>query len=118
LDAIGTIAEATGETPLAWPFFWISLAAAALVLCVSGELPVEIKALAASAFLYGAGYLVIGVATGMRYHLWTVTGAALSFVLTIAELVGRRARPSRLAAASAVAIVAIPCLMAAIARLA
>lgn len=117
LEAIGAVAEATGETPLEWPFFWIALAAAALILGASARLSAALQALAASAFLYGAGYLVIGVATGMRYHIWTVTGAALAMVLTLLELMRRRARPSRLATAAAVGIVALPCLMAAVARL-
>ena len=36
--------------------------------------------------LYGLGYLVVGVAIGIRYYFWTIDGAAIAVLLL---LVGR-----------------------------
>jgi MFS family permease len=118
LAAVGAITNAAAWTPLGWPIFWISLAAAALLLAVSLSLRSQVLALSASAFLYGAGYLIVGVATGMRYHLWTITGAALAAVLVAGELWHGRLRPTGRVAILAAAVVAVPTIMALLARLA
>ena len=45
---------------------------AVLVVCWFARLSYTITAVAASAFLYGMGYLIFGVATAMRYYVWTI----------------------------------------------
>jgi hypothetical protein len=74
-------------------------------------------AIAASAPLYGLGYLVFGVATGMRYHVWTITGAALGAVLVFGELLrtGTRVRKGWLIVAAG--MVALPTCIAIASRL-
>jgi hypothetical protein len=54
----------------------------------------------------------------MRYHLWTITGAALAAVLVAGELWHGRLRPTGRVAILAAAVVAVPTIMALLARLA
>jgi hypothetical protein len=61
------------------------------------------------------GYLVFGVATGMRYYLWVMTGAALAAILAAGEL--QKTRGNRRALLLALTTVAVPTAMAASARL-
>jgi hypothetical protein len=117
LSAVDAVTNAFAETPLGWPSFWIALALAILVGCRLGRLRGEATAVAASAFFYGAGYLVFGVATGMRYYVWTITGAAIAAILAAAELSRRSQRLNRRGIGLPAAIVVIPTGMAAIARL-
>jgi hypothetical protein len=117
LRAISGIADAAGATPLGWPFFWLSVALAAFVVAVSARLSAVAQAVAASAFLYGAGYAVVGVATGMRYQVWTVMGAALAAVLVIGELRRSDRWPGRGVIGFTGALVGIPLFIAIAARL-
>ena len=114
LTAVDRVAESAARTPLGWPVFWIAVSLGVLV--VRGfEAPGPAAAVAASAFLYGMGYLVFGVATGMRYYLWVMTGAALAAILAAGEL--QKTRGNRRALLLALTTVAVPTAMAASARL-
>ena len=117
LSAVDNIANATAMTPLGWPIFWIALALSVLLACWSAKLSDAVTATAASAFLYGMGYLIFGVATGMRYHLWTITGAALAAILAAGELGKRRERVGRAAALLAGSAVLVPTALAVAARI-
>jgi hypothetical protein len=108
LRAVQSLGDGVGDTPLLWPFFWIALAAAAFVLAAGAKLEAEIVALALSAFLYGGGYLLLGVATSLRYHLWTVTGAALAAILVADALARAEARAPRGAWVAAAAVLLLP----------
>jgi hypothetical protein len=78
----------TCRTPLGWPICWIALA---LGLVAAGwRLPGPALPLAVSAVLYGGGYLVLSVASDLRYHLWTMLAAGLAFVLVAAAVPRRR----------------------------
>ncbi len=109
--------NAVARTPFGWPIFWIAVALATLILSWSTRASAAVTALAASAFLYGMGYLVVGVATGMRYYLWTIVAAALSAFLVMAD---RRQvkRANGFASGLAAAIVIVPTALAAAARIA
>jgi hypothetical protein len=74
-------------------------------------------AITASATLYGMGFLLFGVATGMRYYVWTITGAALGSALIISEILagGVKVRPWALRAS--LVVVAVPTSLAIAARL-
>src|SRR5207248_443516 len=91
LSLIRGFADAAASTPFVWPIFWISIALAALVAAWGAGMPAEVRALAASAFLYGASYLVVGVATGVRYYFWTFTGAAVAILVVAVEVRSHRA---------------------------
>ena len=116
--ATGFAVDAAAHTPLGWPIFWISLALAALIAGLIDDMPRETIAIAASASAYGAGYLLVGVATGIRYYMWTFSGAAVAALLIGAELWRRRSqRRSRLLAIPG-AIIALTTLAAIVARMA
>lgn len=115
---LASFADAAATTPLGWPIFWISLSLAALISGAAARLRLEALALAASAFLYGAAYLVVGVATGMRYYVWTITGAALAILVLAVELRSRRARLASRSMIIAAGVVAAPTAMAIAARVA
>lgn len=116
--ALVRLANEAALTPLGWPIFWISLSLGALIAGAAAKMPREVVALAASPFLYGAGYLVVGVATGMRYYLWTITGAALAALVLAVELRSRRSRPTGRSMIVAAGVVAVPTIMAIAARMA
>jgi len=92
------------------------LALACLIICRADKLSSDVTAIAASPFLYAGGYLIFGVATGMRYYVWTITGTALASVLVAAELSRRREQPNRRGMALAAAAIIIPTMMATLAR--
>jgi hypothetical protein len=117
IDAVTATADAAARTPLGWPIFWIAVALASVLAGVLAEAPIELTALAASGFLYGTTYLVAGVAVGMRYYFWTITGAALAAVLIVGELVRRGSRPSSVLIFVPLVIVAIPTALAVVARM-
>lgn len=118
VSAITAIADISALTPIGWPAFWITVGLAAFVVAVRAKLSPSLIAIAASATLYGLGYLIFGVATGMRYHIWTISGAALAMVLVSGELRedGGVILPKALRLAAGV--VAVPTLFAIAARMA
>ena len=88
---------------LYWPCIWL---AAAAWLIARGRPSPPVRALAWSALLYGFGYLLIGVATDWRYHLWTTVAAAMALALHFARDKEADGRWKELLVA--VALVAIP----------
>ena len=81
---VGAFAQLSLGTPLGWPACWLALGLGTLAL---GLAPSESLAvpIAWSAVLYGLSYLPLSVASEVRYHVWTMTGAALSYVLGVVE---------------------------------
>jgi hypothetical protein len=117
LEGITGIDNAAATTPIGWPIFWIGLALAALASALLARLRREEVAIAASAFLYGSGYLIVGVATGIRYYMWTFSGALLAALLIGAELWRRRSQlPPRMLAIS-LPLVLVPGVIAAASRI-
>lgn len=117
LSAVNAVTNAAARTPLGWPIFWIALALAVLVASYLARLQGHVTAIAASALLYGTGYLVFGVATGMRYYVWVITGAALAAILAASELLRGPEALDRRRMVLPAAIVAVPTGIAALARL-
>jgi hypothetical protein len=70
------------KNALYWPCIWLALG---LWLLLKGGAGAEVKALAWSGLLYGAGYLLVGVATDPRYHLWTTLSIATAAGLFLAD---------------------------------
>ena len=71
-------------TPLGWPIVWTTIAA--LLLPVAWRRRDEPAgalafALVVSALTLEASFLVISIASDLRYHLWPMTAAALALVL-------------------------------------
>lgn len=115
--ALAAVADGTSRTPLGWPVFWLCAALATLVVGRSAKVSLPAMTVPASALIYGLGYLAIGVATGMRYYVWPITGAGLGAVLVLGEIAGGRSAPSRRAVITAIAFVVVPMLSAVAARI-
>jgi len=81
------LAVQTCRTPLGWPICWIALAVG---LLWAGRGVVGAMPLALSAALYGGGYLVLSVASDLRYHLWTMLATGLAFAVVADAVPARR----------------------------
>lgn len=80
------------HTPLGWPACWLALAAGVLLAGAGGNRLAA--ALAASSLLYGFSYLPLGVASELRYHLWTMISAGLAAAIGLGRRdPGGRRRP-------------------------
>jgi len=94
LHAVDALALAGEATPLDWPIVWIALALGLVILAPRLPSRGVVLPLALSALLYGSGYLVVSVASELRYHLWTIIAALLAAVVAAADLpqanLGRR----------------------------
>lgn len=117
LTLITRLADDAATIPIGWPIFWISIALAALVAGLMVPTFSEPIAIAASAFFYGAGYLVVGVATGIRYYIWTFDGAAIAALIIGSELWRRRSELQRRPILIPAGIAIIPALMAIASRI-
>jgi hypothetical protein len=73
-------------TPLGWPIWWMAMAAGVAILTPVLPSREIVTPIALSALLYGLGYLAFGVASEMRYHLWTMIAALLAVVIAASDL--------------------------------
>jgi hypothetical protein len=100
------------KNPSVWPVTWVAWAAVLLVFLAHAEGSAAVRlarALAVSALGYACAYLVIGVATDIRYHYWAVLAAVAATLLVLPELAqGYRHRSSALLAGTVgVAVVVV-----------
>jgi hypothetical protein len=114
LDSIDRVAMTIGAGPLGWPCCYLALACG--LLLVSGRLPsaLAIRMFAGSSLLYGLGYAVFGVASELRYYLWTMIATVLALAIATSDLVtisSRQRRSIALVAITPLAIVAIPAIL-------
>ena len=116
IPVLTTLANRSVETPIGWPIFWISVALAAAVAAAMERATPVVIALACSASVYGLSYLFVGVAVGMRYQFWTISGGAVAAVLVIAELMSRTEFPAAESLRIPALIVVVPTLLAILAR--
>jgi hypothetical protein len=88
-------AAAEAATPLGWPIVWTALALLLLPLAWrrrSGPAGSLALALAASAVALEASFLVVSIASDLRYHLWPMTASALALILLSDRIDLRRRR--------------------------
>lgn len=83
-------AQAMANSPFGRPVTWIVIAL--ILVPLSGRLASRpiIRALAASAILYGGAYALISVAPDLRYNLWTILAAMLATAFALGDLLDRR----------------------------
>jgi hypothetical protein len=117
LSRINWAVQQVNRTPAGWPIFWIFAALAVFVVTTTTRSPVITKAIAASAFLYGIGYLFCGVSTDMRYHGWTIGGSCMACVLLAGDLLTRKVILSARTGFLAAAVIVLPSAMTIAARL-
>ena len=100
-------AATEAATPFGWPIVWTFVALALVPRAwrrreaAAGQLAL---ALVASALLLEASFLVISIASDLRYHLWSMTASALALILLSDS--GRASRREWIAAAGLSAIAA------------
>jgi hypothetical protein len=96
------------STPAGWPIFWtviaLSLLPAAWRRRFEGAGALAL-ALVISALTLEASFLVISIASDLRYHLWSMTASALALVLLSDDL--PLARRERIAGITALFLVAV-----------
>jgi hypothetical protein len=106
MPAWQSVAAAEAATPLGWPIVWTLVA---LLLVPSAwrrrEEPDGSLALAllASALVLEASFLVVSIASDLRYHLWTIAAVPLALILLSNDL--RFSRPRWVGAAALLALV-------------
>ncbi|WP_256325767.1 hypothetical protein [Sphingomonas sp. YR710] len=83
---IDSIALWSATWPIGWPICWIALALGTLAVAPSLPSRRIIIPLAASSAAYGLGYLLVSVASETRYHLWTMSAAAIAAVIAAADM--------------------------------
>ena len=86
LKLINALAAISVHSLLGWPIVWIALAAGLLSICRFLPSAPLVAPLSLSSFLYGLGYLPLSVSSELRYHLWTITAAAIAGAFTAADL--------------------------------
>jgi len=109
-----SVAGALADTPLGWPFAWVIVAlttAAALRSAPPSPARQLALALAGSALAMEASFVVLSIASDLRYHLWSILAAALALVLA-----GGAAPLDRRAVAIGGGVLALACLAAIAAR--
>ena len=82
--AIAHAGAAEAGTPFGWPLFWlfIALVVAPIAWTRRNEPAAGLAlALAGSAIGLEASFLVVSIASDLRYHLWAMTAAALAAIL-------------------------------------
>ena len=93
MPAWQSAAATEAGTPLGWPIVWtiVALLLAPTAWRRRGE-PVGSVALAliASAVTVEASFLVISIASDLRYHLWSMTASALALILLSADFRARK----------------------------
>jgi hypothetical protein len=84
------------KNPFVWPVTWVTWAVFLLWMLAREKPTVAVqlaRVLAVSSLGYSGAYLLIGVATDMRYHYWTLLSVLVGTLLVLPQLVqGLRAR--------------------------
>ena len=84
MPAWQSVAAAEAATPLGWPIVWTVIAALLIPAAwrrrdeAAGNLAL---ALATSALTLEASFLVISIASDIRYHLWSMTASGLALIM-------------------------------------
>ncbi|MEO6248785.1 MAG: hypothetical protein ABIO85_09445 [Sphingomicrobium sp.] len=90
---IQSLGAAEAVTPLGWPIVWtfLALAAAPFAWARRNEPAAGLAlALAGSAVGMEASFLVVSIASDLRYHLWSMTASALALTLLADRAAARR----------------------------
>jgi hypothetical protein len=77
-------ATVMAASPLGWPYLWLALAVGLLWASARAEGDGQVRlgrALLLSAACMSASFAVVSIASDLRYHLWSMTAAALGLIL-------------------------------------
>ncbi|MBK0394421.1 hypothetical protein [Ramlibacter algicola] len=93
------------KNPFVWPVTWLTWSACLLVLLRREQAVPSVqlaRVLAVSALGYSGAYLLIGVATDMRYHYWSLLAALVATIVAFPHLAAMRSRPRGLVTSAAI----------------
>lgn len=82
------VERVTVDTPLGWPIAFYVLALVGFVVAVrrpAGALREIALALLVSAILLETSFLILSIASDLRYHLWSMVATSVALVLLVAE---------------------------------
>ena len=108
-DAFQVAAAEEAGIPLGWPIVWTFLAVCGFAVAVERrESPAGglALALAGSALATETSFLVVSIASDLRYHLWAMTASALALIF-LADGTRLRRFPLALASLALAAIIAV-----------
>ena len=95
------------KNPFVWPVTWMVWGLGLLVFLAreaAGNQVLLARALIVSGLGYSGAYLVIGVATDMRYHYWSLIAGLLATLLVQPQLADGARRHSRALAGALLAV--------------
>ena len=99
------------KNPTVWPVTWLVWAGVLLAFLRQREPAPGVllaRALAVSALAYSGAYLVVGVATDIRYHYWAILAAVVATLVVLPEIAqGWRARSRTLRAGSVIMVAVV-----------
>jgi hypothetical protein len=98
------------KNPVIWPVTWLVWSVGLLVFLARQPALSQVllaRALIVSALGYSMAYLVIGVATDMRYHYWSLIACLVASALVAPELAEGLRRRSRPLAGALIAVAAV-----------
>jgi len=101
-----SVAAAEAATPLGWPIVWTTVALLLLPLALRRRAEANggmALALIVSVLTLEASFLVVSIASDLRYHLWTIAAAPLALILLSDDL--RFSRSRRIGATALLAVV-------------
>jgi hypothetical protein len=99
------------KNPLIWPVTWISLglcAAALLWQATASAMVVASRVLLASGLFYSFGYLLVGIASDIRYYIWSIMAVMAAVIIGYPVIADRlHSRPSARLLCSIVVVIVV-----------
>ena len=89
MPAWQSLAAAEAGTPFGWPILWTVIALAIVPIAWRRRHGAEggiALALIASVLTLEASFLVVSIASDIRYHLWSMAASALALILLSGDL--------------------------------
>ena len=86
LSAFNFAGSRNAQWPLGWPIVAMAMAAGVILLERHLRSRVIAVPLAMSCLFYGGGYLLVGVAAELRYHMWTTMAGMIAGALAAADI--------------------------------
>jgi len=86
LSAFNFAGSRNAEWPLGWPVVAMGVAAGVILLGRRLRSQMIAVPLAWSCLFYGGGYLLVGVAAELRYHMWTTMAGMIAGAMVVADI--------------------------------
>ena len=83
-------------TPFGWPILFVAIGLGSLILSWRRPSQAFVYPVALSGLAYSLGYLAVGVASDLRYNLWTILSALTAATVSLDDFIHRRGDGLRL----------------------